>query len=187
LLYSSGALSSALYAAWHEPTWSRHNSIGQRIHSLIFGLSLCTLQSGSIIDYLPMAWEHLQKRSGLVLNLLAWSCLEYMFLDVQYTYRIHVCKMARKLQSGIVMLVKWFCWDLPNHSSLLPLVFNPKTQHVSPQYHVIFYDYFHTVLLLSHLKGCDKIFECLFQSNAAEKFIDDCDIPNKQLLVLDLF
>jgi len=31
-------------------------------------------------------------------------------------------------------------------------------------------------LLLSSLKGHDQIFESLFQSNAAEKIIDDCDI-----------
>ncbi|KAL7475213.1 hypothetical protein ACHAW6_001139 [Cyclotella cf. meneghiniana] len=26
----------------------------------------------------------------------------------------------------------------PNHSSLVPLVYNPHSQHISPQYHVIF-------------------------------------------------
>eukprot|EP00804_Cyclotella_cryptica_P019457 CCRYP_006639-RB/>CCRYP_006639-RB protein AED:0.37 eAED:0.37 QI:0/0/0/1/0/0/2/0/99 len=33
----------------------------------------------------------------------------------------------------------------PNHSSLVPLVLNPRTQHISPQFHVIFDDVFSTV------------------------------------------
>lgn len=77
---------SAPYAAWQEPIWSMCNFIGQSIHNLIFGLLQCTMQYGSIIDYHPPVWEHLQKRSGLELNLLAQSYLEHMYLDVQYTY-----------------------------------------------------------------------------------------------------
>lgn len=54
-------------------------------------------------------------------------------------------------------------------------MFNPKTQRVSPQYHIID-DYFHTVPLLACPEHCDKTFESLFQSNAAEKSVDDSDI-----------
>ena len=60
------------------------------------------------------------------------------------------------------------------HSSTVPLIFNPSTQHVSPQYHVIFDDAFTTVPCLTTLEERDDIFANLFHSSR-EKYIDEHD------------
>jgi hypothetical protein len=66
------------------------------------------------------------------------------------------------------------------HSSLVPLVFNPCTQHVSPQYHVIFDDGFSTVPSLYTIEERDRRFEDLFHTSR-EHFLnpsgDDNDGP----------
>jgi hypothetical protein len=49
------------------------------------------------------------------------------------------------------------------HSSLAPLVFNPKTQHISPQYHVIFDDKFSTVPSLHSEAQRNKTWSELFK------------------------
>ena len=36
----------------------------------------------------------------------------------------------------------------PNHSSDVPLILNPATGHISPQFHVVFDDSFSTVMSL---------------------------------------
>ena len=53
----------------------------------------------------------------------------------------------------------------PNHSSTVPLVFNPSTQYVSPQYHVIFDDAFTTVPSLATVEERDSTFAELFHSS----------------------
>ena len=60
------------------------------------------------------------------------------------------------------------------HSSTVPLIFNPSTQHISPQYHVIFDDTFSSVPSLTTPKERDEIFANLFHSSR-EKYIDELD------------
>eukprot|EP00804_Cyclotella_cryptica_P016247 CCRYP_005730-RA/>CCRYP_005730-RA protein AED:0.43 eAED:0.42 QI:0/0/0/1/0/0/2/0/262 len=68
------------------------------------------------------------------------------------------------------------------HSSLVPLILNPRTQHISPQYHVIFDDAFTTVPSLTSADERDLRFEKLFQT-ARECYIDSSDIsPSTDLL-----
>eukprot|EP00804_Cyclotella_cryptica_P025645 CCRYP_002865-RA/>CCRYP_002865-RA protein AED:0.49 eAED:0.49 QI:0/-1/0/1/-1/0/1/0/90 len=67
---------------------------------------------------------------------------------------------------------------LPEHSSLVPLVFNPCTQHMSPQYHVIFDDGFFTVPSLHTVDERDWHFEDLFHTSH-ERFLDLSGTHNK--------
>ena len=62
----------------------------------------------------------------------------------------------------------------PYHSSTVPLVFNPTTQHISPQYHVIFDDAFTTVPSLTTPEERDDLWADLFHSSR-EKYIDELD------------
>jgi hypothetical protein len=66
------------------------------------------------------------------------------------------------------------------HSSLVPLVLNPSTQHISPQYHVVFDDDFTTVPSLTTVEERDKLFEWLFETRT-EKYTDSSDLPDGQL------
>eukprot|EP00804_Cyclotella_cryptica_P008397 CCRYP_003922-RA/>CCRYP_003922-RA protein AED:0.43 eAED:0.43 QI:0/-1/0/1/-1/0/1/0/116 len=64
-----------------------------------------------------------------------------------------------------------FVGFLNKHSSLVPLVFNPHTQQVSPQYHVIFDKAFLMVPSLYSIKERDTSFEDLFHTSH-ESFLD---------------
>ena len=69
------------------------------------------------------------------------------------------------------------------HSSTVPLVFNPSTQHISPQYHVIFDDTFSSVPSFTTPAERDEIFAKLFHSSR-EKYIDELD-PSASDIQLD--
>eukprot|EP00804_Cyclotella_cryptica_P008821 CCRYP_013059-RA/>CCRYP_013059-RA protein AED:0.64 eAED:0.36 QI:0/0/0/1/0/0.5/2/0/330 len=70
------------------------------------------------------------------------------------------------------------------HSPLVPLVLNPTTKHISPQYHVIFDDDFTTVPSLNTIEERDKLFEQLFEM-ATEYFIDPDDVDARRSLLRD--
>ena len=61
--------------------------------------------------------------------------------------------LEAKLQSGVAGVPKWdprsrlgiYVGHSPSHAGSVALVLNPKTGHVSPQYHIIFDDNFTTV------------------------------------------
>jgi hypothetical protein len=57
----------------------------------------------------------------------------------------------------------------------VPLVLNPKTQHILPQYHVIFDDDFTTVPAASTELSRDQEFERLYETNR-ERFVDPMDV-----------
>jgi hypothetical protein len=61
------------------------------------------------------------------------------------------------------------------HSTTVPLVLNPRTSHVSPQFHVIFDDAFSTVPSLNSVEERDKRSEQLF-SSSRELFLDPTDV-----------
>ena len=58
-----------------------------------------------------------------------------------------------RLQSGIAGPLKWeprsrlgiYVGHSPSHAGSVALVLNPRTGHVSPQFHVVFDDFFSTV------------------------------------------
>jgi hypothetical protein len=69
------------------------------------------------------------------------------------------------------------------HSSLVPLVLNPRTQHISPQFHVVFDDAFTTVPALHTVDDKrDELFSELF-TTSRDKFIDP-SIPVGELELL---
>ena len=61
------------------------------------------------------------------------------------------------------------------HLSLVPLVLNLTTHHISPQYHVIFDDDFTTMSSLNTIEEHNKSFEQLF-ATTTEYFIDPDDV-----------
>eukprot|EP00804_Cyclotella_cryptica_P015074 CCRYP_000647-RA/>CCRYP_000647-RA protein AED:0.72 eAED:0.72 QI:0/0/0/0.5/1/0.5/2/0/813 len=63
------------------------------------------------------------------------------------------------------------------HSSLVPLIFNPRTQRISPQYHVIFDDAFTTVPSLYSADERNQRFEALFHSSR-ECYLDQSEIAD---------
>jgi hypothetical protein len=67
------------------------------------------------------------------------------------------------------------------HSSLAPLVYNPRTQHVSPQYHVIFDDKFSTVPSLYTEAERDVRWQTLFDTIDRDLYIDPEDIDAGQV------
>jgi transposase InsO family protein len=71
------------------------------------------------------------------------------------------------------------------HSSLAPLVFNPKTQHVSPQYHVIFDDKFTTVPSLYSVDQRNETWSELFKQEKSEVFIDAQELTSTRSLLQD--
>jgi hypothetical protein len=53
----------------------------------------------------------------------------------------------------------------PDHSSLVPMVLNLATGHISPQYHIVFDDSFHTVPSLhSSVTEIDDVFTRLYNN-----------------------
>eukprot|EP00804_Cyclotella_cryptica_P007267 CCRYP_017868-RA/>CCRYP_017868-RA protein AED:0.22 eAED:0.06 QI:0/0/0/1/1/1/2/0/1188 len=63
------------------------------------------------------------------------------------------------------------------HSSLVPLIFNPRTQRISPQYHVIFDDAFTTVPSLYSADERNQRFEALFHSSR-KCYLDQTEIAD---------
>jgi hypothetical protein len=61
------------------------------------------------------------------------------------------------------------------HSTSVPLILNPRTSHVSPQFHVIFDDAFTTVPSLYTVEQRDQRFAELF-SLSRECFVDPSDV-----------
>ena len=86
-----------------------------------------------------------------------------------------------KLQDG-KKIPKWdsrarqgiFVGFSTEHSTTVPLILNPKTQHISPQYHVIFDDDFSTVPAISTELFRNQEFERLF-GLSRERYIDPLD------------
>eukprot|EP00804_Cyclotella_cryptica_P011187 CCRYP_007719-RA/>CCRYP_007719-RA protein AED:0.37 eAED:0.29 QI:0/0/0/1/0.5/0.33/3/0/977 len=73
---------------------------------------------------------------------------------------------------------------LPHHSTSVPLILNPRTQHISPQFHVIFDDAWTTVPSLTNESERDHRFEQLF-STSRECYIDPTDITSISELLDD--
>lgn len=90
-----------------------------------------------------------------------------------------ISKWDNKARQGI------FVGFSDEHSSLAPLVLNPKTQHISPQYHVIFDDKFTTVPSLNSVEEQNAIWNELFKQKKNEIFIDVEDLTLSRTLLKD--
>ena len=73
-----------------------------------------------------------------------------------HTFGCPAYVLDSRLQSGIVKIPKWeprvrmgiYVGRSPAHASSVGLIFNPRTGHVSPQFHVVYDDNFTTVPFL---------------------------------------
>jgi hypothetical protein len=81
--------------------------------------------------------------------------LDQVKLDVSnfHTFGCPCYVLEHRLQSGNLMIPKWeprarmglYVGRSPSHAANVALIFNPRTGHISPQFHVIFDDDFTTV------------------------------------------
>ena len=98
-----------------------------------------------------------------------WGCPCYV-LDPQLQDGHKLPKWKPRSRRGM------FVGFSPSHSSLVPLVLNPRTGKISPQFHVIFDDWFTSVLSV----GADDAFEpsmwqTLFSHSCYHYMFDDHD------------
>eukprot|EP00804_Cyclotella_cryptica_P024840 CCRYP_001779-RA/>CCRYP_001779-RA protein AED:0.06 eAED:0.06 QI:0/0/0/1/0/0/3/0/1231 len=143
----------------------------------------------SLIDLWPFAmsyaiWVHnrLPPHGYGVSPLELWSQVKSAHSDISraHVFGCPVYVLDPTLQDG-KKIPKWdsraqqgiFVGFSDEHSSLVPLVFNPRTQPVSPQYHVIFDDAFSTVPSLYSVEERNTRFENLFHTSR-ESFLDPC-------------
>ena len=141
----------------------------------------------SLIDLWPFAmsyaiWVHNRLPphgyGGSPLEL--WSQVKSAHSDISraHVFGCPVYVLDPALQDG-KKIPKWdsrarqgiFVGFSAEHSSLVPLVFNPRTQRVSPQYHVIFDDAFSTVPSLYSVEERNTRFEDMFHTSR-ESFLD---------------
>ncbi len=118
-------------------------------------------------DYVTtMMWPFALKEAAYRLNRLSLrldgrSC-EATFFDVDtdfidpsiyHSFGLPFFVLDSCLQSGVGSAPKWeprsrlgiYVGHSPSHAGLVALVLNPRTGHVSPQFHVVFDDHFATV------------------------------------------
>jgi hypothetical protein len=80
------------------------------------------------------------------------------FIDpsIYHSFGSQCFVLYSRLQLGVGGAPKWepqsrlgiYVGHSPPHAGLVALVLNPRTGHVSPQFHVVFYDHFTTVLFM---------------------------------------
>ena len=87
-----------------------------------------------------------------------FGCPVYV-LDPKLQDRKKIPKWDSRAWQGI------FIGFSTQHSTAVPLILNPRTHHISPQYHVIFDDAFSTIPSLTSIANHDKCFEELFHSS----------------------
>ena len=96
-----------------------------------------------------------------------FGCPVYV-LDAKLQDNKKIPKWDSRARQGI------FVGFSKHHSSTVPLILNPRTQHISPQFHVIFDDDFSTVPAVSTEISRNQEFERLFELSR-ERFIDPFD------------
>ena len=92
-----------------------------------------------------------------------------------------------KMQNGI-KLPRWeprsrralFVGMSPNHSSNVPLVLNLKTGNISPQFHVVFDDFFSTVMSMPEGDNPPADWETIFNESRFQAYFDEHDLPSLQ-------
>jgi hypothetical protein len=97
------------------------------------------------------------------LNLTKLTCIHYY---VQFMFLTHVCKRAHHLLNEKKRKTqKVYVRHLHHYSKSVPMVWDPKTKLVSPQFHVMFDDNFNTVQATDpNIKQADTM-DRLFKTN----------------------
>jgi hypothetical protein len=129
-------------------------------------------------------WNRTKFNSSPLLRAHVFGCPVYV-LDPKLQDNKPIPKWDTKAKQGI------FVGFSPDHSTSVPLIFNPRTQHISPQYHVVFDDDFTTVPTRSDELTRNQQYERLFElakradenglidgigSTPCERFVDPSDI-----------
>ena len=98
---------------------------------------------------------------------------ELMCLAVRFIFLTPNSKIGRRYKSWIAGPERVFFGFSPNHSTLVSLVPNPHTQHISPQYHAIFDD-MTMVLAISTELFRNQEFERIFEIYL-KRYLDPLD------------
>ena len=115
-------------------------------------------------------WSKLKGSNSHLQRAHTFGCPVYV-LDARLQDNKPIPKWDSKARQGI------FVGFSPFHSSSVPLIFNPSTQHISPQFHVVFDDDFTTVPSISSPVERDARFEQLFElPTARERYVDPNDV-----------
>eukprot|EP00804_Cyclotella_cryptica_P027788 CCRYP_009212-RA/>CCRYP_009212-RA protein AED:0.44 eAED:0.14 QI:0/-1/0/1/-1/1/1/0/824 len=117
-------------------------------------------------------WSQVKLPSSRLSQAHAFGCPVYV-LNPALQDGKQIPKWNSRARQGI------FVGFSSNHSSLVPLIYNPRSQHISPQYHVIFDDAFLTVPALNTPTEMDDQFACLFETSR-ESFVDPHDVEARQ-------
>jgi hypothetical protein len=116
-------------------------------------------------------WSKNKSTRSTIKRARVFGCPVYV-LDPKLQDGKSIPKWNSKARQGI------FVGFSESHSSTVALVYNPTTQHISPQYHVIFDDTFSTVPSFTSAATRDKLFEQLYDNgrgDSVEYFIDSAD------------
>jgi transposase InsO family protein len=114
-------------------------------------------------------WSGIKNTHSELPRAHVFGCPVYV-LDPALQDNKKIPKWDSKARQGI------FVGFSKEHSSLAPLVYNPRTQHISPQYHVIFDDKFSTVPSLYTEPERNLRWEELFKTIDRELYIDPEDV-----------
>ena len=161
------------------------------IHLMIHWPERCNLNLWALaMDYAVWVYNRLPKESlGGLSPSEFWSSTRSDHVDLQraHTFGCPVYVLDPRLQDG-KSIPKWdsrsrqgmFVGFSPDHSSMVPLVLNLQTGHISPQFHVIFDDSFHTVpTALGSDDQIDDAFAQLFDNGkgtARDRFADPNEV-----------
>jgi hypothetical protein len=147
----------------------------QKIKELTLGARTLLLHAKRMLpEYIstirwPFALKHTEDRlNHLVHRSDGWTPYETLAgIDASkikvsnfHTFGSPCYVLDQRLQSGSSMIPKWelraqmgiYVGRSPSHASNVALVLNPRTGHVSPQFHVVFDDDFTTVEYLCKMK-----------------------------------
>jgi transposase InsO family protein len=113
-------------------------------------------------------WSRTKQRESHLSRAHTFGCPVYV-LDPKLQDGGKIPKWNSRARQGI------FVGFSPYHSTNVPLILNPTTQHISPQYHVIFDDDFTTVSSVADEAFQNQQFEKLYELSR-ERYIDPMDV-----------
>jgi hypothetical protein len=116
-------------------------------------------------------WSRTKSTRSTIKRARVFGCPVYV-LDPKLQDGKSIPKWNSKACQGV------FVGFSEEHSSTVALVYNPKTQHISPQYHIIFDDTFSMVPFFANEQQQNETFEKLFENgcgNSVQYFVDPAD------------
>ena len=161
------------------------------LHLMLHWPTQCKLDLWALsMDYAVWIYNRIPRESlGGLTSDEFWSGTRTNHNDLKraHVFGCPVYVLDPKLQDG-KPIPKWnsrsqqgmFVGYSKEHSSMVPLVLNLATGHISPQFHVIFDDSFHTVPSLhADVKTIDDTFTSLYDNgtgSSCERFVDPDEV-----------